>query len=81
MLIGIEPIHVYREDGTDVKDGLTMDPSFKDMDRVFKAIDEQYHMKAIARTVRYVHSGSNNSLKASIILTERLMRARQLILR
>ena len=34
------------------------------MDRVFKAIDEQYHMKAIGRTVRYVHSGSNNSLKA-----------------
>ena len=59
VLIGIEPIHVYREDGTDVKDGLTMD-----LDRVFKAIDEQYHMKAIARTVRYVHSGSNNSLKA-----------------
>ena len=64
VLIGIEPIHVYREDGTDVKDGLTMDPSFKDVDGVFKAIDEQYHMKAIARTVRYVHSGSNNSLKA-----------------
>ena len=63
-MIGIEPIHVYREDGTDVKDGLTMDPSFKDMDRVFRAIDKQYHMKAIARTVRYVHSGSNNSLKA-----------------
>ena len=57
-------VHVYNEDGTDVKDGLTMDPSFKDMDRVFKAIDKQYHMKAIARTVRYVHSGSNNSLKA-----------------
>ena len=55
---------VYNPDGTDVKDGLTMDPSFKDMDRVFKAIDEQYHMKAIGRTVRYVHSGSNNSLKA-----------------
>ena len=64
VLIGIEPIHVYNPDGTDVKDGLTMDPSFKDMDRVFKAIDEQYHMKAIGRTVRYVHSGSNNSLKA-----------------
>ena len=64
VLIGIEPIHVYNADGTDVKDGLTMDPSFEDMDRVFKAIDEQYHMKAIARTVRYVHSGSNNSLKA-----------------
>ena len=63
VLIGIEPIHVYNADGTDVKDGLTMDPSFEDMDRVFKAIDEQYHMKAIARTVRYVHSGSN-SLKA-----------------
>ena len=64
VLIGIEPINVYNPDGTDVKDGLTMDPSFKDMDRVFKAIDEQYHMKAIGRTVRYVHSGSNNSLKA-----------------
>ncbi len=38
-----------KEDGTDVKDGLTMDPSFKDMDRVFRAIDKQYHMKAIAR--------------------------------
>lgn len=65
VLIGIEPIHVYNEDGvTDVKDGLTMQPSFDDMDRVFKAIDKQYHMKAIARTVRYAHSGSNNSLKA-----------------
>ena len=63
VLIGIEPIRYYNADG-DVKDGLTMDPSFEDMDRVFKAIDEQYHMKAIARTVRYVHSGSNNSLKA-----------------
>lgn len=65
VLIGIEPIHVYNEDGkTDVKDGLSMQPSFEDMDRVFKAIDEHYHMKAIARTVRYAHSGSNNSLKA-----------------
>lgn len=65
VLIGIEPIHVYNEDGqTDVKDGLTMQPSFEDMDKVFKSIDKQYHMKAIARTVRYAHSGSNNSLKA-----------------
>ena len=64
VLIGIEPIHLYREDGTDYKDGLTMDPTFKQMDRVFREIDKQYHMKAIARTVRYVHSGSNNSLKA-----------------
>lgn len=65
VLIGIEPIHVYNEDGvTDVKDGLSMQPSFEEMDRVFKAIDRQYHMKAIARTVRYAHSGSNNSLKA-----------------
>lgn len=65
VLIGIEPIHVYNEDGvTDVKDGLSMQPTFEEMDRVFKAIDKQYHMKAIARTVRYAHSGSNNSLKA-----------------
>ena len=67
VLIGIEPIHVYREDGTDVKDGLTMDPSFKDMDRVFKAIDEQYHMKAIARTVRYVHSGKQQLFKGFLL--------------
>jgi len=58
-----------------------MDPSFEDMDRVFKAIDEQYHMKAIARTVRYVHSGSNNSLKAFYSADGRLTKARHSILR
>ena len=65
VLIGIEPIHCYNEDGvTDVKDGLSMQPSFEDQDRVFKALDNKYGLKAIARTVRYAHSGSNNSLKA-----------------
>ena len=65
VLIGIEPIHCYNEDGvTDAKDGLSMQPSFEDQDRVFRAIDATYHPKAIARTVRYAHSGSNNSLKA-----------------
>lgn len=65
VLIGIEPIHCYNPDGvTDVKDGLSMQPSFEDQDRVFKALDKTYHLKAIARTVRYAHSGSNNSLKA-----------------
>ena len=75
VLIGIEPIHCYNEDGvTDVKDGLSMQPSFEDQDRVFRALAKTYNLKAIARTVRYAHSGSNNSLRHSTIQTDRLMR-------
>mgnify|MGYP003544709299 CR=1 FL=1 len=80
VLIGIEPIHVYNPDGTDVKDGLTMDPSFEDMDRVFKAIDEQYHMKAIARTVDMFIQEAIILLRPSFTQMARLMRARLLIL-
>ncbi len=64
ILIGIEPLHLYNKDGKDVKEGLSMQPSFKDMNRVFRELDSQFSFKAIARTVRYVHSGSNNSLMA-----------------
>ncbi len=41
-----------------------MQPSFKDMNRVFRELDNQFHFRAIARTVRFAHSGSNNSLMA-----------------
>lgn len=64
ILIGIEPLHLYNKEGKDVKDGLSMQPSFKDMNRVFRELDSQFHFRCIARTVRYVHSGSNNSLMA-----------------
>lgn len=71
VLIGIEPFHVYNPDGTDAKDGLSMQPSFKDQDRVFKAIAATYHNKVIARTVRYVHTGTNNSLMAYLHMNGR----------
>ncbi len=64
ILIGIEPLHLYNADGKDVKEGLSMQPSFKDMNRVFRELDNQFHFRAIARTVRFAHSGSNNSLMA-----------------
>lgn len=64
ILIGIEPLHLYNAQGKDVKEGLSMQPSFKDMNRVFRELDNQFHFHAIARTVRFAHSGSNNSLMA-----------------
>lgn len=64
ILIGIEPLHLYNKDGKDVKDGLSLQPSFKDMNRVFRELDAQFHFKAIARTVRFTHSSNNNSLMA-----------------
>lgn len=64
ILIGIEPLHLLNKDGTDIKAGLSMQPSFKEMDHVFKELNSQFKFKVIARTVRFVHSGSNNSLMA-----------------
>ncbi|MCR5216916.1 MAG: sugar kinase [Lachnospiraceae bacterium] len=64
VLIGIEPINLPGPDGKDLKEGLSMQPSFKEQDRIFKALADRYGFKAIGRHVRYVHSGSENSLKA-----------------
>lgn len=64
ILIGIEPIHLEDENGRDLKDGLSMQPDYEDQDRIFQELARRYHFKAIARHVRYVHSGSENSLKA-----------------
>lgn len=41
-----------------------MTPTFDEQDKVFKALHDKWNFKAIGRTVRYVHSGSENSLKA-----------------
>ena len=64
VLFGIEPINLPGPDGKDLKDGLSMNPSYKEQDRIFRALHEKWNFKAIGRTVRYVHSGSENSLKA-----------------
>lgn len=64
VLFGIEPINLIGPDGKDMKDGLSMNPSYKEQDRIFRALHDKYNFKAIGRHVRYVHSGSENSLKA-----------------
>ena len=64
VLFGIEPLNLPGPDGKDLKDGLSMNPSYKEQDRIFREISKRYDIKAIGRHVRYVHSGSENSLKA-----------------
>ena len=65
VLFGIEPINLKGPDGKDMKDGLSMNPSYKEQDRIFREINKRYpNIRAIGRHVRYVHSGSENSLKA-----------------
>ena len=43
---------------------MSMQPDYEEQDRIFQAMAERYHFKAIARHVRYTHSSSENSLKA-----------------
>ena len=64
VLFGIEPINLKDENGKDLKDGLSINPSYKEQDRIFRELNKRYNFKAIGRHVRYVHSGSENSLKA-----------------
>ncbi len=64
ILIGIEPLHLMDENGHDLKDGLSLQPDYDAQDRIFKELAARFPFKAIARHVRYVHSGSENSLKA-----------------
>lgn len=64
VLFGIEPLNLPGPDGKDLKDGLSMNPSYKEQDRIFREISKRFDIKAIGRHIRYVHSGSENSLKA-----------------
>ena len=69
VLLGIEPYHLWRDDKDhekgDYKDGVPMQPDFKQQDEIFQAFVNKYpNLKCIARHVRYAHSGSENSLKA-----------------
>ena len=65
ILFGIEPFNLPDENGKDLKDELPANPSYKEQDRIFREINRRYpNIYAIGRHVRYVHSGSENSLKA-----------------
>lgn len=64
VLFGIEPLNLPGPDGKDMKDGLTMNPNYKEQDRIFREISKRFDIKAIGRHIRYVHTGSENSLKA-----------------
>ena len=66
---GIEPYHLWRDESNhslgDRKDGLPLCPGYEQQDEIFRAFAARYpNLKCIARHVRYVHSGSENSLRA-----------------
>lgn len=69
VLFGIEPYHLWKAEGDhskgDWKDGVPLQPSYEQQDEIFQRFVERYpNLKCIGRHVRYVHSGSENSLKA-----------------
>ena len=69
ILFGIEPYHLWKDENDhsqgDWKDGVPLQPSFKQQDMINRAFQERYpNIKCIARHVRYAHSGSENSLMA-----------------
>ena len=69
VLFGIEPYHLWKDEENhakgDWKDGVPLQPSYEQQDEIFQRFIERYpNIKCIARHVRYVHSGSENSLKA-----------------
>lgn len=69
MLLGIEPYHLWKDEQNhnagDYKDGVPLQPSYEEQDEIFRRFIERYpNITCIGRHVRYVHSGSQNSLKA-----------------
>lgn len=69
VLLGIEPYHLWKDESDhskgDVKDGVPLQPSYEEQDEIFRRFIKRYpNIKCIARHVRYVHSGSENSMKA-----------------
>ncbi|MBQ4468803.1 MAG: sugar kinase, partial [Synergistaceae bacterium] len=69
VLLGIEPYHLWKDENDhskgDCKDGIPLQPDYEQQDEVFREFVKRYpNIKCIARHVRYVHSGSENSLKA-----------------
>ena len=83
VLFGIEPYHLYIDPADpskgDLKETIPFHPSFGEQDRIFRAFIRQYpNICCIARHVRYVHSGSENSLKAYMYLDGQTYESRQI---
>ncbi|MBL4937149.1 sugar kinase [Clostridium sp. YIM B02515] len=78
ILVGIEPIHLKDENGKELKDGLSMNPDINTMDTIFRKLNEKYKFKAIARTVREVHSSTNNSLKAYLHIGDKTYESKKI---
>lgn len=71
VLFGTEPFHLWKDEEDhskgDWKDDIPFRSSLEEQDFVFRKFVERYpNLKVIARHVRYVHSGSENSLKAYV---------------
>lgn len=69
VLLGTEPYHLWRDEDNhskgDVKDGIPFQSSYEQEDAVFEAFVKRYpNLQCIARHIRFVHSGSENSLMA-----------------
>ena len=69
VLLGIEPYHLWKDENDhskgDFKDGVPLQPNYEQQDKIFREFVKRYpNIKCIARHVRYVHSGSENSHKA-----------------
>ncbi len=65
VLLGIEPYHLPKDSGGDVKDDIPFQPNYEQQAGVFEEFVRRYdNIKCIARHVRYAHTGSENSLKA-----------------
>ncbi len=69
VLLGIEPYHLWRDESDhtkgDEKDGIPLQPDYAAQDAVFRRFAARWpNIRCIGRHVRYVHSGSENSLKA-----------------
>lgn len=69
VLFGIEPYHLWKDEKDhakgDYKDDISMQPTYEQQDAIFHRFLERYpNIQCLARHVRSVHSGSENSLKA-----------------
>lgn len=69
VLFGIEPYHLWKDEQDpeqgDWKDDISRQPDLEAQKAVFDQFARRYpNLKCIVRHVRYVHSGSENSLKA-----------------
>ncbi len=71
VLFGVEPYHLWKDDNDhakgDWKDGIPRQPTLEQEEEITSHFIRRYpNIRCIARHVRYVTSGSENSLKAYV---------------